>query len=167
MKAIVPVDNSENALRIFTTVRQLLALQPEIEVHLLAVNDPKSVHGRQDHSVGEPPAASAGKTTVISPLPRLVESHGEALDRQATEARVWLHSLAEKELPGSLCFPHVVWSAHPAEAIVALGNELEADLTVMASHGRSGVAHLVSGSVTETVIRTSPRPVLVQGPAAV
>ncbi len=35
------------------------------------------------------------------------------------------------------------------------------DLIVMSSHGRSGIAHFVMGSVTERVVRTSKVPVLV------
>ena len=34
------------------------------------------------------------------------------------------------------------------------------DLIVMGTHGRSGIAHLLMGSVAETVIRTAPCPVL-------
>ncbi len=166
MKALVPIDRSENSLRIFSTVRRLLALQPAIEIHLLAVTDPKTIRGRQEHAIGEPPAVSFGKTTITAPLPRLVESHGEALDRGSLETRAWLSEMAAAEIPGAIHVSHSEWSAHPAEAITALADSIDADLIVMAAHGRSGVSHMVAGSVTEAVIRTSSRPVLVQGPAA-
>jgi nucleotide-binding universal stress UspA family protein len=42
-------------------------------------------------------------------------------------------------------------------AVIAYG----ADLIVMATHGRSGVPHLLFGSVAERVIRTASCPVLV------
>ena len=42
-------------------------------------------------------------------------------------------------------------------AVVAYGG----DLVVMATHGRSGIPHLVFGSIAEEVIRTAPCPVLV------
>lgn len=166
MKALVPIDRSENSLRIFSTVRRLLALQPAIEIHLLAVVDPKSMSGRQEHPIGEPPTVSFGKTTVTAPSPRLVESHGEALARGALETRAWLAELASKELPEAVHVAHVEWSTHAAEVITSFADTIEADVIVMAAHGRSGVAHLVAGSVTEGVIRNSTRPVLVQGPAA-
>jgi nucleotide-binding universal stress UspA family protein len=35
------------------------------------------------------------------------------------------------------------------------------DLTIMASHGRSGLARTFMGSVAEQVLRASPKPVLV------
>ena len=41
MKAIVPLDGSDNSMRIFTTVRRLLAMQPAFEIHLVEVHDPR------------------------------------------------------------------------------------------------------------------------------
>jgi nucleotide-binding universal stress UspA family protein len=49
----------------------------------------------------------------------------------------------------------------PAAAILCAAKELDCDLIVMASHGRTGVKRLAVGSVAETVIRRSPCPVLV------
>ena len=166
MKALVPLDRSENSLRIFSTVRRLLDLQPAIEIHLLAVVDPKSVHGRQEHAVSEPPSVSYGKTAISTPLPRVVESHGQALEGESLETRSWLTGLAAAEIPNAVHVAHVEWSTRPGEAIVAFANSIDVDVIVMATHGRSGVSHLVAGSVTESVIRNSSRPVLVQGPAA-
>jgi nucleotide-binding universal stress UspA family protein len=40
----------------------------------------------------------------------------------------------------------------------------EIDLVVMATHGRTGLAHLLMGSVAEKVLRTAPCPVLVVKP---
>jgi nucleotide-binding universal stress UspA family protein len=40
------------------------------------------------------------------------------------------------------------------------------DLIVMATHGRTGLAHLALGSVAENVFRTAPCPVLVIGRAS-
>ena len=48
-----------------------------------------------------------------------------------------------------------------ADVILQEAKEWAADLIVMATHGRRGVAHMVLGSVTERVIRVSPVPVLV------
>jgi len=58
----------------------------------------------------------------------------------------------------------VKWSGNAAQAITELANELDADVIVMATHGRSGISHVLAGSVAEGVIRTSGRPVLVQKP---
>jgi nucleotide-binding universal stress UspA family protein len=55
----------------------------------------------------------------------------------------------------------VLRSSEPAQAIVSLSEQLGVDTIVLSSHGRSGLARLVRGSVTEAVLRASTRPVLV------
>jgi nucleotide-binding universal stress UspA family protein len=47
----------------------------------------------------------------------------------------------------------------PATGILEAEKELGADLVVMATHGRTGIAHLILGSVAETVVRESHCPV--------
>ena len=49
-------------------------------------------------------------------------------------------------------FPHV--------EIIKYANETNADMIVMGTHGRTGLSHVLLGSVTERVIRTSDIPVL-------
>ena len=49
----------------------------------------------------------------------------------------------------------------PFEEIVRYGGEHEADLIVMPTHGRTGLAHFLLGSTTERVISHSACPVLV------
>lgn len=46
------------------------------------------------------------------------------------------------------------------EAIAGSAKKLKADMVVMATHGRSGLTHLLMGSVAEHVVRASPCPVL-------
>jgi nucleotide-binding universal stress UspA family protein len=50
---------------------------------------------------------------------------------------------------------------HPYEAIVATAKEKGCDLIVMASHGRSGLAAVLLGSVTTKVLTHTTIPVLV------
>ena len=47
-----------------------------------------------------------------------------------------------------------------ADAIVRTARSKRADLIVMGTHGRSGLARLFMGSVAERVIGTAPCPVL-------
>ncbi len=58
----------------------------------------------------------------------------------------------------------VLKSGHVAEEIVAAARELEADMLVMATHGRTGVPRLVLGSVAERVLREAPCLVLTVNP---
>jgi nucleotide-binding universal stress UspA family protein len=46
------------------------------------------------------------------------------------------------------------------EEIAATAKEIGADLIVIGTHGRKGIAHVLLGSVAERVVRTSPVPVL-------
>ncbi|MCU4356667.1 universal stress protein [Acinetobacter ursingii] len=48
-----------------------------------------------------------------------------------------------------------------AQTIIQTTTELEADLVVMGSHGRTGLKKLVLGSVAQTVLAQSPVPVLI------
>ena len=49
---------------------------------------------------------------------------------------------------------------HPAKEIIAAEADTNAELVVMATHGRTGVSHLILGSVAEKVVRESSCPVL-------
>jgi nucleotide-binding universal stress UspA family protein len=50
--------------------------------------------------------------------------------------------------------------------IVRAAEEAGADLVVLGTHGRTGIAHALLGSVTERVVRMSPVPVLTVHPGA-
>jgi nucleotide-binding universal stress UspA family protein len=52
-----------------------------------------------------------------------------------------------------------------ADAIVGQAKQWRADLIVIGTHGRRGFDRLALGSDAEKVVRTSPVPVLVVGPA--
>lgn len=53
----------------------------------------------------------------------------------------------------------VVRIGRPSEEIVSYAQEACADLVVMGTHGRGGLAHLILGSVAEKVVRAAPCPV--------
>jgi len=54
----------------------------------------------------------------------------------------------------------VIREASPRPTIVEAARDLNCQLIVMGTHGRSGLAHLVLGSVAEYVVRHSSVPVL-------
>lgn len=64
-----------------------------------------------------------------------------------------------KDAPGQVD-TRVVEAVNLAEAIRLVAEELRADLIVMGTHGRTGLAHAFLGSVTERALRTAPCPVL-------
>ena len=51
-------------------------------------------------------------------------------------------------------------SDRPADAITRYAKHEQIDLIVMGTHGRTGVTHMLMGSVAEHVVRTAPCPVL-------
>ena len=52
----------------------------------------------------------------------------------------------------------------PFLEIIRYAKELEIDLIVLGTHGRTGLAHVLLGSVAERVVRKSPCPVLTVHP---
>lgn len=60
---------------------------------------------------------------------------------------------------------HVFEGSGIAEVILQAAGDLDADLLVMGTHGRTGIAHAFLGSVAERTLRRAPCPVLtVQAP---
>jgi nucleotide-binding universal stress UspA family protein len=57
-------------------------------------------------------------------------------------------------------FEHRLISGDPSTAICRLAEEINADLIVMGTHGRTGLSRLLMGSVAEAVVRRAPCPVL-------
>jgi nucleotide-binding universal stress UspA family protein len=53
-----------------------------------------------------------------------------------------------------------VTTGDPAEAIVRMAQAYKADLIVMGTHGRTGLPHVLLGSIAEKVVRLAPCPVL-------
>jgi len=55
---------------------------------------------------------------------------------------------------------HFLLEGDPAEKILELAQKEHADLIVMGTHGTTGLARLLVGSVAESVLRKAPCPVL-------
>jgi nucleotide-binding universal stress UspA family protein len=54
----------------------------------------------------------------------------------------------------------------PAGVIGQVARDIEADIVVIATHGRSGLARLVLGSVATSVLQQAETPVLLVRPVA-
>lgn len=55
----------------------------------------------------------------------------------------------------------VVEVGAPVEAILAEAEAWQANLIVMGTHGRTGLAHFLNGIVADRVVRLARRPVLI------
>lgn len=94
-------------------------------------------------------------------LPPLGESRGVAADLDQDEAAL-VTLLATVAAEGGVSVPHefVKLRGDPAAEIVQLARQVNADLIVMATTGRTGWRRLLVGSVAEAVIREATCPVL-------
>lgn len=90
--------------------------------------------------------------TPIPPQPTVVRhDHYEA-------ARTQLRDLIPDSFHGAWEIDVAV--GHPAETIVHVAQERDVDLIVMGTYGRTGLHHVLLGSVAEKVVRLAPCPVL-------
>lgn len=79
----------------------------------------------------------------------------------AAEAKKGLDTfLAEIFKPEGLVIRSHTEPGAPRPVILAYAEKHLIDLIVMGTHGRTGVSHLVMGSVAEGIVRTAPVPVL-------
>lgn len=72
-----------------------------------------------------------------------------------------LAALAQQSALPGVPISSAVHLGRPAAGIIAVAKESQADLVVIATHGRTGLKHLLLGSVAERVVREAPCPVLV------
>ncbi len=91
----------------------------------------------------------------VSGMPQYVD----LIKRQENVDRDQLTAIAKQHLAD------VKWEildqmGPPAEVIAEVAATLPADLIVMVTHGRRGLARLVEGSIAEKVLRNAPCPVL-------
>ncbi len=139
-RILVPTDFSEHAEEAATYARAL-AERFEAEVHCLHVLDiPADLM-----------ATSAYYMTGPSE---------QFIDQIREESQKGLDRFAEQNLQG----PEVVTTfleGSPFVEIVRYAREQKIDLVVIATHGRTGLKHVLFGSVAEKVVRKAPCPVLV------
>ena len=81
-------------------------------------------------------------------------------DGHAQEAQRIVREVAEEGAKIGVSVETRVLMGIPYEDILRAGQELGADLIIMGTHGRTGVSHLLMGSVAERVVRKAPCPVL-------
>lgn len=141
---LVPTDLSEGAEEALDYACDI-ARQFGATVHL--------IHVIGIPTLGVPELGVALTSTVIDSL---IRDNQEALDalvlrkqNQATFGQTLLRTGDAREL------------------ICQTAKDLDADLIVMGTHGRRGVSRALLGSVTETVVRSAPCPVLTVRPHVV
>jgi len=140
-KILVPVDFSECS-RVAVQHAALLAKSFGATIDLLFVWEAPAFVA---------PEAMVGAAGTTQTLAQLASTQAE------TAMREFADSIRTE---GTAIARTLVQQGDPARTIVELAESGDYDLIAMGTHGRSGFAHLLLGSVTEKVVRRSSRPVL-------
>lgn len=82
------------------------------------------------------------------------DAGGDSKQAHVDRARAYLERVAEHHARPGLNIEFALCTERPAEAIVDYAQSHDMDLIAMATHGRSGLRHMVYGSVTEKVLRS-------------
>lgn len=168
MKALIALDDSKHATQTLRAVGGW-ATTWAVEVHLLTVLSPGEVRdtvAAHDYTHALTPAGmpSGHALHTAEPLPVLAEDRTQAFDRIERETEEHLGTLAEKFMPGVPIKAHAVVAEDVTAAVLKAAAGVSADLIVVGTHGRTGLSHMIVGSVAEAIIRQAPIPVLVVGP---
>jgi nucleotide-binding universal stress UspA family protein len=81
-------------------------------------------------------------------------------DYAVASAEQHLGDLAERLTKDGTTVTTFVRVGNPVDEILRFADDEKADLIVMGTHGRTGIRHLIAGSVAERVVRASKVPVL-------
>lgn len=102
----------------------------------------------------------------VNVMPLIPDNSPDLLEIQKTELQRQVHA-AEQKLQGSgLKVEGTLVLGTPAHELIKLANKLKAACIVVGTQERSGIERLLLGSVAETIIRKSDRPVVIVGPHA-
>ena len=93
---------------------------------------------------------------------------GLVLPARAHESRaaaeLKLHGVLKPEFEAGRSVVKAILDGTPADAILDYAKQHKIDLIVMGTHGRSGMAHALFGSVTEQTVRQATCPVMTVRP---
>jgi nucleotide-binding universal stress UspA family protein len=129
-RVLMPVDFSEHSEACMREASRLLFSDRAPELHLLYV-----LHTPTDYS-----------DWTGNPIAEVQKHLDEFIDRTKPAG-------ADKIVPA-------VRTGHPSTEITKYGSEHNCDLIMMATHGRTGLSHMLLGSTAEQVVRHAPCPVL-------
>lgn len=146
------------------TVRETTPLAADLEDVLVATDGSEGARAAVDHAV-ELAAAVDATVHVVHVVDVTVAwptgSGGPILDAMEAAGRESLDQAVERaERAGVSAVEATLASGSPYRAIVDYATEAGADLTVVGTHGRTGLDRFLLGSVAERVVRTAGTPVL-------
>ncbi len=146
-RVVVPLDGSTTAERALPHAERLLAKGGTLI--LVTVVEPGLPLSHLD-------AVEIADTRDAAQLARDVR---KAMERPREAAAAYLAGAVRKVVRGDVSVATRVLEGNPVERIVEAARD--AELVVMSTHGRTGMARFLIGSVAEGVVRHAPVPVLV------
>lgn len=138
---LVPTDFSQ-ASELAVEAAASLARKLGAKLTLVHVHDPEALR---------PPATIGWSSERQESVEKEIE---RAIDHSFAELKS--ERLAGVEIADTV----ILHDSSPAQAICGYAERIDADLIVIATHGRTGLKHLLIGSVAERVVRHSAVPVL-------
>jgi nucleotide-binding universal stress UspA family protein len=142
-RILVAVDFTETSDKAFDFALELAA---KFDARVIAV------HSFEIPVIGFPDGALVATADIAS---RIQEAAKQGLDA----------AVGQRQGRGGVKIEAVLREGAPHEEIRAVAEESNADLIVIGTHGRKGIARALLGSVAENVIRTVKTPVLtIHGP---
>jgi nucleotide-binding universal stress UspA family protein len=155
-KILVPLDGSELAERVLEHVQAVAEKFGSMVVLLRATLPPEELV--PPAGMGLPMGDMAAYDSLLSPAS--IQDFAALLEAEKSETEAYLKGVAE-HLGGhgfTVTTEHREGSAD--EVIIERARDLPADLVAMTTHGRSGLARVVVGSVADQVVRKVSCPVL-------
>jgi nucleotide-binding universal stress UspA family protein len=140
LKIVVPTDFSTASLAVLDWVKRLND-RGHAEVHCINVVQQPFVYM---------PVATGG---TIASMPTIDEL--QHISEESLKTFVESHLFDLETLPVTK-----VLVGRPVEEITNYAQEIDAQMIVIATHGQSGLAHLILGSTAEGVVRAAKCPVL-------
>lgn len=152
---LVPLDGSAFAAQILRHAETLATVMCA-RVTLLGVQQPTVATAAASPGLGVPPD--------VPQIPSVVLDAGS--DEERAESFRQLLERAAEPLRALDLVVHVevLVDGEPAHAIVEYAKQQDVDLVAMTTHGRGALKRLVVGSVSESVLRATPTPVLMYRP---
>ena len=167
---LVPLDGSAFSEAVLPSAAALVT--PETEVVLVTVvreSGARTTWATTHDYLGETKARVDPIIGGTMPLPsarppgRLVEAPLQAEERARVEAQEYLERIARRYFAGRARVA-VLYGGDPAQELLELVRKEKPDLVAMATHGRTGLAEMVLGSVTHKLLGAGLAPMLLVRP---
>jgi len=135
---VVPTDFSEHSQR---AIDYSVEIADKFSSHLTLIY------------VVEPLLQAADLTWTTVDFGELNKAHKASADNQMKE-------IVDQRIPKDAVVDTAILFGKPSVEILKYAREENADLIVMATHGRGALSHILMGSTAERVVRKAPCPVL-------